>query len=51
MGRGGGNRRGGKKPDQGSGGRGRNRSCSIEFAEDECRKETADRVARHQGDY
>ena len=44
-----GGRRSGRKPDQGNAGRGGNRS-RRETAVDESREETADRVARHQGD-
>ena len=45
-----GNRRSGRKPDQGNAGRGGNKRSRRETAVDESRKETADRVARHQAD-
>ena len=47
----GGNRTSGRKPDRGNGGRGGNRRSRRESAVDESRKETPDRVARHQADY
>ena len=43
-------RRSGRKPDQGNGSRGGNRRSIREATADESRKETADRVARHQAD-
>ena len=46
----GGDRRSGRKPDQGNGVRGGNRRSVRETAVGEFRKETADRVARHQAD-
>ena len=46
----GGNRRGGRKPDQGNAGRGGDRRSRRETTVDESRKEMADKVARHQAD-
>ena len=47
----GGNSRSGRKPDRGNAGRGGNRRSRRETAEDESRKEMAERVARHQADW
>ena len=44
-------RRSGRKPDLGNGSRGGNRRSTREIAVDESRKETTDRVARHQAEY
>ena len=46
----GGNRRSGRKLDQGNAGRGGNRRSRTETTVDDVRKEMTDRVARHQAD-
>ena len=45
-----GNRRSGRKPDQGNAGRGATGGVEGKPRSDESRKATADRVARHQAD-
>ena len=47
---GGGDRRSGRKPDEGNAEMERNRRSRRETAEDESRKEMADKLARHQAD-
>ena len=47
---GGGNRRSGRKPDQGNAERGGTRRSRWETAVDESRKEMAERIARHDAD-